>query len=572
MTEPTLNFHIQTHQNQFKIPHELIKKNFKLIQKLIEKQRKQLIDDISKIKKCKTTSPSFKLELIQKLIKNFESFMKKLQNFINKDEEFRSRLIARLENLTELQQYVITNNDNQEGQNHEESTENNNNISNNNNNSTTTDDDKLLDFHNPNLINWYRDQTNLLIVDYLIKSNTRTRFEDNGEDNPGNIGLLLLKNLTKTNPKLLKLIDYDLLENFNKVFVSIINNHDLSLIVGWFNENKNLLNKINSNLEFEINYCKFLTLIEKGDINEAINYSRENLSGYGNKENYQQTNNGSNNTFSNGDTTNTNHLTNLERLKGLGGLLVFRSMENNNKNNNDLNSNDTPLSSKLMLNSTPFKEYQKLLSNERWESLAQCFIENFTKLYGISKNFPIYIYLSAGLSSLKTKSCYHNVENTIFKHSTGNGIDYDNGNDDYDDDDDDDDEGGVIDSNLSFISAETTTNTNTTSNSGKLLLNDPKYRGPNHYYKLLNKINNCPICSPELFKLSQNLPYAQLITSIFNNPFKLPNGNIYPFDKLLAPTDKYLSEKNTLLRANKVKDPLTREIFTIDSCIRVFPA
>ena len=49
------------------------------------------------------------------------------------------------------------------------------------------------------------------------------------------------------------------------------------------------------------------------------------------KENYQQTNNNNNNTFSNGDTTSTNHLTNLERLKGLGGLLVFRSMENNNK-------------------------------------------------------------------------------------------------------------------------------------------------------------------------------------------------------------------------------------------------
>lgn len=555
MTEPTLNFHIQTHQNQFKIPHELIKKNFKLVQKLIEKQRKQLLDDINKIKKCKTTSPSFKLELIQKLIRNFESFMKKLQNFITKDEEFRSRLLARLENLAELQQYVITNNDNQDGQNHEEGGDN-------NNNTTTTDDDKLLDFHNPNLINWYRDQTNLLIVDYLIKSNTRTKFNDMGEDEePENIGLLLLKNLSKTNPKLLKLIDYDLLENFNKVFVSIINNHDLSLIVAWFNENKNLLNKINSNLEFEINYCKFLTLIEKGDINEAINYSRENLSAYGNKENYQQTqaSNGNNST-TNGDTSNVNHLTNLERLKGLGGLLVFRSMESNNHNDlNNSNSNDIPLSSKLMLNSTPFKDYQKLLSNERWESLAQCFIENFTKLYGISKNFPIYIYLSAGLSSLKTKSCYHNVENTIFKHFVGK---------DTDDDGDEklvDEE--VIDRNLSFVLAEATT-----SNSGKLLLNDPKYRGPNHYYKLLNKINNCPICSPELFKLSQNLPYAQLITSIFNNPFKLPNGNIYPFDKLLAPTDKYLSEKNTLLRANKVKDPLTREIFTIDSCVRVFPA
>ena len=555
MTEPTLNFHIQTHQNQFKIPHELIKKNFKLVQKLIEKQRKQLLDDINKIKKCKTTSPSFKLELIQKLIRNFESFMKKLQNFITKDEEFRSRLLARLENLAELQQYVITNNDNQDGQNHEEGGDN-------NNNTTTTDDDKLLDFHNPNLINWYRDQTNLLIVDYLIKSNTRTKFNDMGEDEePENIGLLLLKSLSKTNPKLLKLIDYDLLENFNKVFVSIINNHDLSLIVAWFNENKNLLNKINSNLEFEINYCKFLTLIEKGDINEAINYSRENLSAYGNKENYQQTqaSNGNNST-TNGDTSNVNHLTNLERLKGLGGLLVFRSMESNNHNDlNNSNSNDIPLSSKLMLNSTPFKDYQKLLSNERWESLAQCFIENFTKLYGISKNFPIYIYLSAGLSSLKTKSCYHNVENTIFKHSVGKDTD-DDGDEEVVDEE-------VIDRNLSFVLAEATT-----SNSGKLLLSDPKYRGPNHYYKLLNKINNCPICSPELFKLSQNLPYAQLITSIFNNPFKLPNGNIYPFDKLLAPTDKYLSEKNTLLRANKVKDPLTREIFTIDSCIRVFPA
>ena len=50
-------------------------------------------------------------------------------------------------------------------------------------------------------------------------------------------------------------------------------------------------------------------------------------------------------------------------------------MENNNKSINDLNSNDTPLSSKLMLNSTPFKEYQKLLSNERWESLAHVLLK-----------------------------------------------------------------------------------------------------------------------------------------------------------------------------------------------------
>lgn len=526
MTEPTLNFHIQTHQTQFKIPVELIKKNFKSIQKLIEKQKKQLTEDINKIKKIKNLSNESKLELIQKLIKNFEIFNKKLINSIKKDEEFRSRLIARLENLQELETFVIhldvkTNKDKDKNNDNNNSSSNDDDKS--NGNSESTDEgDKVLDLHNPNLINWYRDETNLLIIDYLIKSNTR---------NEENVGLLLLKSLSESNNgKLMKLIDYDLFENFNKVFVSIIQNHDLTLIISWFNENRNALKKINSNLEFEINYCKFLTLIENGDINEAINYSREHLSSYGNKENYPD------------EKDNLNHLINLERLKSLGGLLVFRSMEQQQEE--DLqNSNQLTFSNKLMINSIQFKEYQKLLSNERWESLSQCFIENFTKLYGITKNYPIYIYLSAGLSSLKTKSCYHNSENTIFK-------------------------------DLNTLSSDNmdTDKLQDLSDEENIVLSDKKYRGPNYYYQLLNKINNCPVCSPELFKLSQNLPYAQLITSIFNNPFKLPNGNIYPFDKLLSPNDKYLLEKNTLLRLNQIKDPLTKEIFSIDNCIRVFPA
>lgn len=525
MTEPTLNFHIQTHQTQFKIPVELIKKNFKSIQKLIEKQKKQLTEDINKIKKIKNLSNESKLELIQKLIKNFEIFNKKLINSIKKDEEFRSRLIARLENLQELEKFVIhldvkTNKD--KDKNNDNNNSSNDDDKSNGNSESTDEGDKVLDLHNPNLINWYRDETNLLIIDYLIKSNTR---------NEENVGLLLLKNLSESNNgKLMKLIDYDLFENFNKVFVSIIQNHDLTLIISWFNENRNALKKINSNLEFEINYCKFLTLIENGDINEAINYSREHLSSYGNKENYPD------------ERDNLNHLINLERLKSLGGLLVFRSMEQQQEE--DLqNSNQLTFSNKLMINSIQFKEYQKLLSNERWESLSQCFIENFTKLYGITKNYPIYIYLSAGLSSLKTKSCYHNSENTIFK-------------------------------DLNTLSSDNmdTDKLQDLSDEENIVLSDKKYRGPNYYYQLLNKINNCPVCSPELFKLSQNLPYAQLITSIFNNPFKLPNGNIYPFDKLLSPNDKYLLEKNTLLRLNQIKDPLTKEIFSIDNCIRVFPA
>lgn len=498
MSEPTLNFHIQTRLIQFKIPTELIKKNFKNVQKQIEKQRKQVSDDVTKIKKNQKLPTAMKLEMVRKIIKNFESFQRKLQNNIKKDEELRSRLMARLENLTLLAQFTI---DKKEESNEEGSK------------SVSDGGDRLLDLHNVNLINWYRDQTNLLIVDYLLKSNTYSGT---------NIGNKLLRSFQQTN--LLKLIDYDLLENFNKVFVSIIEHHDLSLVVAWFNENRNALKKVNSNLEFEINYCEFLSLINKGQVNEAIYFSREKLSPYGNKGNY-----------SDGDYEK--HEKNLNKLKEIGGLLVYMSI---NEGVNPKNGNGSTLfSSAVMANTPRFHEYKRLLSNERWESLSKCFIENFNKIYGISKTYPLFVYLSAGLSSLKTKSCYCNSENTIFH------------NDDYENN---------VDSKEDIYKKDLA------------VLTDKKFRGPNQYYRLLNKINNCPVCSPELFTLSKNLPYAQLITHIFEKPYKLPNGNIYPFDKLLKPSEKHLSEKNTLLRMKKIKDPLTREIFMIEDCIRVYPA
>lgn len=488
MTEPTIDFHIQTHQPQLNIPTQLIKKNFKLIQKLIEKQKKQTGDEIAKIKKNVNLPKKIQLEMVRKLISNYETFQKKLQALIKKDEEFRSRLVARLENILQLSKY-----------------------------SDTLD---MLNFHNQNLINWYRNETNLLIVDYLIKSNT----------NEENLGYKLLESLSKTNPKISKLIDYDLYLDYNKVYLSITRAHDLLLIINWFNDNKASLKKINSNLEFEINYCKYLTLIESGDVNEAIKFSQDNLSSYGNKDNYS-------------NEEMNNYKLNLERLKGLGGLLVYRSMDNSFTN--------MLFSNKLMFQSQPYREYEKLLSNERWENLGHCFIDNFIKLYGITTNYPLFVYLSSGLSSLKTKSCYHNTENTVFKDATPL----------------------EIPNKASLAVPTLISSANFMSYTPPVTpLTVRKYRGPDYYYKLLHKVNNCPVCSPEMYQLSRNLPFAQLITSIFNNPFRLPNGNIYPFDKLLSLNGEYLSEQSTLLRQGQVKDPLTQEVFFIDNCIRVFPA
>ncbi|KAI5948976.1 FYV10 [Candida theae] len=494
MTEPTIDFHIQTHQPQFNIPTQLIKKNFKSIQKLIEKQKKSTSDEITKIKKNATLSKEIKLAMIRKLIASFETFQKKLQVLIKKDEEYRSRLVTRVENIQQLGKYG----------------------------ETKEPSDNMLNFHNPNLINWYRMETNLLIVDYLIKSNTH------GE----NLGLELLESLSQTNPRIKKLIDYDLYLDFNKVYLSITKAHDLSLIINWFNDNKAPLKKANSNLEFEINYCKYLTLIESGDVNEAIKFSQDNLSSYGNKENYSPE-------------EAENYKLNSERLKGLGGLLVYRSMDNSFSNK--------LFSNRLMFQSQPYREYESLLSNERWENLGRCFVDNFINLYGITTHYPLFVYLSAGLSSLKTKSCYHNTENTVFKES----------------------QTLSIDTSTRVLPTLPTLITSAKFNSYTAPINpltQRKYRGPDFYYRLLHKVNNCPVCSPEMYQLSRNLPFAQLITSIFNNPFRLPNGNIYPFDKLLSSNGEYLSEQSTLLRQGQVKDPLTHEVFYIDNCIRVFPA
>ncbi|EDK44599.1 conserved hypothetical protein [Lodderomyces elongisporus NRRL YB-4239] len=604
MTEPTIAFHLQTHQTQFKIPTELIKKNFKNIQKLIEKQKKQLTDDILKIKKNDKMPTQIKLEMIRKLIKNFELFRKKLLVLVRKDEEYRGRMIARLENIAELVSYCKSNGDSTTN-----GTKNGTGGGIKNSFSDQTSSQAIgeheenkgkvtemeLDFKNADLIMWYRDQANLLIIDYLIKLNQSLTKDQNA-------GIVFLESLSKTNPNLKKLIDYDVLLEFNTIFLSIVKKHDLTQIVAWFSENKSQLKKNISNLEFEINYCKFLSLIELGKIDEAIKYSRESLSGYGNQENYLTLMN---------DTIN--HTKNLEKLKGLGGLLVFKSMNDfdlKSKLSGNLNgvgyANDieTGIENQSIHHQHPYyREYKRLLSNERWESLGQCFIDNFIQLYGIPKTYPLFIYLSAGLSSLKTKSCYCNYENTIFKDASlgrenvvpvgehSNAINENTNTMNANNGSSSSDHfihfafnhGNMTNIHVTSegtgagIISQISASTIPINNDQQVLSGlskeptDTKLRGPDQYYKLLGKVNNCPVCTPELFHLSKNLPFAQLITSVPPEPFRLPNGNIYPFQKLLNPNDDYNSIQNDLVRQGSIKDPLTKEVFPIDHCRRVYP-
>lgn len=489
MSEPTINFTLKSQNVRFSVPAELIKKNLKLAQKLVEKLKKQTSEAIAAIKADLSINPQEKLLQVQKLIRNVETFQKKLAQTAEKDRDYRSRLVKRADHIGRLQEFTSGGTDN--------------------------DEDRTLDLHHEGLIEWYRQEIDLLVVDYLLKSNTCKEH---------NIGIQLMKQLDESSiASLLPLIDIEVYESFNKVFMSITNDHDLEPVSAWFNENKASLKRINSNLAFEIHMCRFLSMIEKNDVYEAIKYCKKNLAVYSERSQYTDAEMG-------------NYETNLKRLTEVGSPLLFYSIPC--KSGIEPRSKPTGKTSWFNLLNPCFPQSTygqfdtlgQAMETERWGELSRCFINDFTKIFNIPKTYPLLVYLSAGLSSLKTKSCYCDDENTVFKQAKEKETFTMH-----------------LDSNLSRNLA---------------------LRGPNQYYKLLNKTNQCPVCSPELFRLSESLPFTQLVTSIFENPYKLPNGNIYHFDKLLNLPDN----DELLIRDGKVKDPLTQEVFFIDDFVRVFPA
>lgn len=466
MSEPTINFTIQTRQVQFSVPTELIKKNLKSIQKLVEKQKKQTADEVTRIKAL-ALPKSEKLQALRRLIQNAENYQKRLRSAIDLDAEYRLRLVARKDRLRQLADFTLV----------------------------EKDDDRVLDLHNEALVGWYRDETNLLIADYLVKLN-RSKDE--------NVGYKLMKSLSgSTNLDVFKLVDYDVYQVFNQVFLSI-HDHNLDLVTAWYTENRNSLKKLNSNLQFEIHYCKYHAMIKEGNVWEAIQYSKTHLAPYGNMANYTED-------------ELPNYDKNLPRLTKVGAPLVFMSAF-------DLTSSVSAETSVFSRSS------DDAFAESIWSSLLLRFVDDFVQIYGIPKTYPLLVYLAAGLSSLKTKSCYCNNQNTVFAQEEYN----------------------EVSTNLDLG-----------------LLRDLALRLPNQYYRILKKTNQCPVCLPELHQLSKNLPFAQLITSIFDNPFRLPNGNIYPFDRLVV---LQAQESPDALRVGKIHDPLTQEVFFIDDCVKVFPA
>ncbi|CCG84385.1 protein of unknown function [Taphrina deformans PYCC 5710] len=125
--------------------------------------------------------------------------------------------------------------------------------------------------------------------------------------------------------------------------------------LAWCSEHKSALRKSKNALEFDIRKQEFIELIRKNLLEQAIQYAQKNLASH--RELRQP------------------------EVDQVCALLCYKS-------------------------DTQVQPYKNLYSQERWEFLADSFLQTHHSMCNIPSKSPLEVALSAGLSALKTTSCY----------------------------------------------------------------------------------------------------------------------------------------------------------------------
>lgn len=366
------DFYISLRKSQFKTPIEVLKKNFKNLQKLIEKNNQLIGKLLVNIKS--TNDKNEKIKLLNKIIELQENFNKKLSIRVKQHNEYVNRLVLRIERLHYINDLY---------------------------NKYSHLSKKEIDLGIPKeLQEFYRTENNILIVEYLLR-----QYSPNNHDESNNPGILLAKKFN-----LEKYIDIDIILQGLKIFEEIVQKKNLKLLKQWCIENKKNLKiikdsfpeLITSDIEFECDFQEFMEKINKNEYTQALIYAQKNL-----------TNNG-------------NAIDNFEKIsKGssvIWSKFINETLQNSLKQNKiDKNDPFSYYSADLTI-STPnqiLQVYSKLLSFAKWEELGEFFLMNFRFLYGMSQLSPLVTILSIGGSVLKTKTCIHNT-------SSSSGVNYHN--------------------------------------------------------------------------------------------------------------------------------------------------
>lgn len=465
LNEPSVDFHLKLNQQQFNIPSELLKRNWDKCNKLYSSYSQELQEQFGVLETLleDPANDEKSIEKLNDIINTVGVLQKRLTHLHDYEMKILNRIEKRVAYFKEFQRFKDESN-------------------------------------NDGILKWYKSYTDILISDYLVRHGSNfTNCNDNeGKVNPG-IEFIRNRGLED-------LIDYEILVESNKISIELLANKNLGPLLEWIENNQDYLVKKGSHLQFQALLQQYIELVRSSDYLGAIRCFQKHLFKF--VDVYP-----------------------MELKLAAGILAFFKSCLSDAKEDEMDNGQKlfqsyfrkpmyktTPLSSlsaNNVVRNAELHRYGPLLSSERWESLNEMFLHEFYSLYKISYHDPLLIYVSLGISSLKTKDCGHTLSNQLIPHS-----------------------------NVDL----------------------------NEYVKS-NVVNtDCPVCNPDIHPLSENLPYAHHVqSSLFENPIMLPNGNIYDSDKLVLLSKKLNKLGYTNLNDNQVMDPIDKSIYSVTDFITMYP-
>ncbi|KAK3901050.1 CTLH/CRA C-terminal to lish motif domain-containing protein [Staphylotrichum tortipilum] len=278
--------------------------------------------------------------------------------------------------------------------------------------------------------------------------------------------------------------------------------------LAWCNENKKELRKMQSNLEFMLRCQQYIEMMRTGSqpkMLEAIAHAKKHITPF-------------NDTFP-------------VEVSNMAGLLAYRP--------------DTPL-----------EPYASLYSADRWQKLADAFVEAHLKLLNLPMTPLLHIALSSGLSALKTPACHSGQGQSKTQAQTQ-----------------------TESQQPPPQPGQTTHNgiapTSAVPSPPPLPPPSTTQHHPHHHHhphqhhhhgtaSLTTRV--CPICSTELNALARNVRYAHHGKSrlLEHDLVLLPNGRVYGRARL----DEYASKSG--LPAGRVKDLVTGEVYGVEVLRKVF--
>ncbi|AGO11564.1 AaceriADL222Wp [[Ashbya] aceris (nom. inval.)] len=512
MNEPTVDFHLKLNEQQFHIPNELLKRNLKQCQKLIDKEATALersFEELDGLVRDPQNDES-SLALLNEIIQKVERLERKLTKRVNVELQLLQRIDARIQYYQQLDQIKQSGDRNR-------------------------------------LLAWYQSYTNLLISDYLTRNSmyegdddiscsstppparlkrklssassqlttaTSNNDPDRSHVNPG------VEYLKQQGLELL--LDYDILLTTNRISKQLTINHELGPLLDWIKENATYLKHTSSMLEFEARFQEYIEYVKVEDYSKAITCFQTHLVKflYSNPLDLQQAagllvfikackSNISSYVPTPSHEDIVKQQTLLQSKEDFWSFFFLKLPKSSKKDH----KTDIEIKNNELATSVDIKRYMELLDDKRWEKLNEMFLKAYYSMYGISYHDPLLIYLSLGISSLKTKDCLH--ERRAFV-SPNNEL-------------------------SEFLSSEVLRNT-------------------------------CPVCSPEFAPIAEKLPYAHQVQSrLFENPVMLPSGNVYDAEKLKALAQTLRKRKLVVMGEDEVLDPIAGHTYALTDFITMYP-